>query len=155
MSDFSPFLRKRRSSGCSCDLSCLPRCLGRSFNRVLSHSSAFSLVFTRRFSIFLTNLALQRRFGEFQRYFRGISIGFRALTHASDRAERAPGAGSRSGARPVARENLPLSAGRVDNQNACGYNVDDRGTEPGCIPGSAADMTRRQPDGNAGEKAQS
>ena len=65
MSDFSPFLRKRRSSGCSCDRSCLLHCTesliqphSRSSFRTLAHLSAFSLIFTRRFSIFLTKNAI-------------------------------------------------------------------------------------------------
>ena len=65
MSDFSPFFRNRQSSGCSCDRSCLLHCTesliqphSRSFNRSLAHLSAFSLILTRRFSIFLTKNAI-------------------------------------------------------------------------------------------------
>ena len=65
MSDFSPFFRNRQSSGCSCDRSCLLHCTesliqphSRSSFRTLAHLSAFSLIFTRRFSIFLTKNAI-------------------------------------------------------------------------------------------------
>ena len=65
MSDFSPFFRNRQSSGCSCDRSCLLHCTesliqphSRSSFRTLAHLSALSLIFTRRFSIFLTKKAI-------------------------------------------------------------------------------------------------
>ena len=65
MSDFSPSLRNRQSSGCSCDRSCLLHCTesliqphSRSSFRTLAHLSAFSLIFTRRFLIFLTKNAI-------------------------------------------------------------------------------------------------
>ena len=51
MSDFSPFLRNRQSSGCNCDRSCLAHCpesvvqpRSCSFIRILARSTAFSLV---------------------------------------------------------------------------------------------------------------
>ena len=73
MSDFSPFLRNRQSSCCSCDRYCMAHCLNRSFNRIFAHFSVFSLILTRRFSSFLTKNALSVFLCNFMFIFQSVA----------------------------------------------------------------------------------